>query len=292
MTTALRTRSAITTRSFSALGHTFRVQSPLPQVIEFVGEIYDSMPRPKGKVATYRLVEHNDPAAHTAVQFDLYVDGERLCRAHSIARALGILLWHVNQAAVQAAAPAHLLLHAGGAERDGCVVVLPAAMEAGKTTTTAGLLLNGYRYLTDEAVAIDPRTLAITPFPKPLSIDEGSWSVLAGLRPDHADMLESQWQVPPSAFGTDTVSPGGRPDLVISPRYIAGATTEATPVTPGQMAMQLAACTFAFQGGYTRNLEVIARVCERATCFNLTIGNLATAVEIIDLLVDERLMSP
>ena len=48
-------------------------------------------------------------------------------------------------------------------------------MESGKTTLVAGLVLAGLRYLTDEAVAIRPADGGITPFPKALSVDHGSW---------------------------------------------------------------------------------------------------------------------
>jgi hypothetical protein len=79
--------------------------------------------------------------------------------------------------------------------------------------------------------------------------------------------------------------------LLIAPRFVEGATTEAVQVSPGQMAMQLAACTFGFQNDYLRSLDVIARLCERTACFNLTIGDLATAVSLIDSLVDEQRLS-
>jgi hypothetical protein len=54
------------------------------------------------------------------------------------------------------------------------------------------------------------------------------------------------------------------------------------------MAMQLAACTFDFQNTHAHNLSALARLCELTACFNLTIGDLSTAVAVIDDLVDER----
>ena len=56
-------------------------------------------------------------------------------------------------------------------------------MESGKTTLTTGLVRAGFCYLTDEAVSFDWETGVIEPFPKPLSIDPGSWFLFPELEP-------------------------------------------------------------------------------------------------------------
>src|SRR5262249_58546343 len=75
-------------------------------------------------------------------------------------------------------------IHAGGVALDGTAVALPAAMESGKSTLTAGLVRAGYAYLTDEAVMLDWETSAVIPFPKPISLDPGSWRLFPELAPD------------------------------------------------------------------------------------------------------------
>ena len=45
------------------------------------------------------------------------------------------------------------------------IVAFPASMNSGKSTLVAALVRAGYAYVTDETVAVDPTTLAVTPEP-------------------------------------------------------------------------------------------------------------------------------
>jgi hypothetical protein len=74
-----------------------------------------------------------------------------------------------------------LCLHAGVvAGRDGALV-LPAPAEGGKSTLVAGLLREGFRYLSDELGAIDPITSQVYPFPKRVHLDPGALRYLPDL---------------------------------------------------------------------------------------------------------------
>jgi hypothetical protein len=67
-------------------------------------------------------------------------------------------------------------------------MLLPAEMDAGKSSLTVALLQRGARYLSDELAAIDPVTAKAYPFPKRIWLDE------SGLRlfPDLAERLEDR----------------------------------------------------------------------------------------------------
>ena len=73
--------------------------------------------------------------------FEMRFDGETVLQAVG-ARSFVVNLVHwVNQRAVD---PAYSVTsHAGGVVRDGVACVLPAHMESGKTTLTAGLVRLG-----------------------------------------------------------------------------------------------------------------------------------------------------
>jgi hypothetical protein len=74
-----------------------------------------------------------------------------------------------------------LSIHAGAVALDGSGLMLPAAMEAGKSTTTAALLELGFDYLSDEAAAIDPVTTHMYPFPKRIWLHKGAFRFFPGL---------------------------------------------------------------------------------------------------------------
>ena len=126
-------------------------------------------------------------------------------RAHSKAFAIETLLWHLNGAAVKRADP-FVVLHAGGVALDGAGVIISGPSGAGKTTLTAALVRAGFSYLTDEALAIEPSTGLLHPYPKALSIKPGSWELLADLRPPSSDLSPRVWHVAPTDIRPDAIA--------------------------------------------------------------------------------------
>ncbi|HEV8420953.1 MAG TPA: hypothetical protein VGR13_06330, partial [Actinomycetota bacterium] len=89
-------------------------------------------------------------------------------------------LWAINRA-VQTRVRDYVLLHAGAVARDGKVVLLPAAMESGKSSLVLALLQQGFEYLSDEFGAIDPVTGNAFPVAKRVSLGWHSLSLFPGL---------------------------------------------------------------------------------------------------------------
>ena len=197
--------------------------------------------------------------------------------------------WAINQGVLREATRTHVLLHAAAATVGGVTVIMPAEQESGKTTTVAGLLRAGFDYVTDEAVALDPHSGWVTPFPKTLSLDPGSWFLFPECRPEKTDVL--QWQVPAARLGARSHrSPVVPPRLIVFPRYVAGATTRVLRLTGAEATRQLVQCCFDFQVDPRRNLRLLGKIAARATAVNLVIGSLDEAVGAIEGLVSEALL--
>ncbi|WP_069941484.1 PqqD family peptide modification chaperone [Micrococcus luteus] len=87
------------------------------------------------------------------------------------------LQWHedlvflATSRAIESARGTHLMFHAAclAAPDTGAAIVLAAASGTGKTTATRRLGPH-FAYLTDETAIIAPDGLAVTPYPKPLSV--------------------------------------------------------------------------------------------------------------------------
>lgn len=275
-----------------ALGQRFRLRTSSEALEEVTGPALRDLeycfldPPPAGPVISYSLLDRGEGHDRRR-RFALYANDTRVCFAGSVERLLGFLLWDINQRAIQSVTQTHLVLHAAAAERGGVVVVLPAPEEHGKTTTVAGLLQAGFRYLTDEAVALDRETLQVTAYPKPLSIDRGSWAVLADLGDGREWPPGTSWQLP--ASGISAVSEdGAAPRLFVSPRYERGATTTLRPMSRGRMLMTLTGCSFALAPGTARGtLDLLAELLGEASCYELVIGDLAAAVALVESLLSE-----
>jgi hypothetical protein len=273
---------AHTTPTCAALGHTFRVRTTDRALGTYLADVLTglSVPGCNSPITTYSLVTTDaEPWPYS-----LHVDDERIGFSDDGAYILDYLLWHVNRQAIERT-PHRVLLHAAGVERDGVCVILPAKMECGKTTLAAGLARTGFRYYTDEAVAIDPASLTVTPYAKPLSIDAGSWEVLPDLEPkvDEAvrPLLASQWQVPATSIDGCTLAEPAVPRLIISPQYRAGAVTELRPLSRAEMLLTLMDLTFDFRAQPARNLAVLGQVVAGSDCFSLTVGDLDIACSLI-----------
>ncbi len=242
--------------------------------------------RPEG-LGSYEVIADRTGS----LPFTLRYDGTRLASgrdAHDLTR---MFAWHVNQSVIRRSIPHHVLLHAAAARRGGITVILPADMESGKTTTVAGLLRDGFDYVTDEAVAIDPVTGWVTPFPKTLSLDPGSWPLFPECAPLRATSWARQWQVPVQSLGARPAnSPVPAPRVIVFPKYIQGAATRTIPLSRGEAVQELARTTFEFPGYAGRNLTTLGRVAARATVARLIIGSLDDAVKAIETLVSEKLL--
>lgn len=213
----------------------------------------------------------------------LLLDGRLLYKTRKEALLFARLLWHINLSTVSASQE-YVLLHAAAAERHGRAVVLSAPMEAGKTTLVAGLVRAGLGYLTDETTAVDPSSGFIVPYPKALSIDPGSWTVLADLKPAVQSGAEhlaaAQWQVPAADIRDGAVSTTrSRPRVIVVPRYVAGARTSLESLTPGEALLAVLQQTFNLDRNRARDMHALAGVLEHCACYRLTSGQLSEAVD-------------
>jgi hypothetical protein len=272
---------------FAALGHTFEIlttDTELGQHLEL--SLRDLRAKNGARPATTYMFVSNAPEPWV---YALYVDGEQRVESENPEYVLDFLFWHINRQAIERT-QGHVILHAGGVERDGLACVLAAESECGKTTLTTGLLRRGFKYITDEAVAIHPTTLLISPFPKPLSIDRGSWDVLRELKPKTSQTYNyypaDQWQIPASSIRHDIVVGLTAPKVLITPKYIEGAQTVLSPVGRAEMLMRLAKLTFHFQPQARRNLAVLRRLVSTSFCFQLTMGDLDAACHRVEWAMD------
>lgn len=263
------------------LGYTVSISATDPALQAYLDRLFAAFPRAGA-------ARHECTITATGDRHVLRVDGEVHAEHDRPEGLVGPLVNVLNRRATEQAP--HVLVHAGGVERDGVGVVLPAAMESGKTTLTAGLVRAGFRYLTDEAVAVDRATQALVPYPKPMSLDPGSWPLFPELEPHEPfptdAYKEHQWQVPPAAIRPDALAPACAARYVVFPSYEAGTTTELVPLPRAEALVELAKQTFRFDQEGRPTLEVLARVVRGAAVYRLPNGDLDEAVACVIRLVD------
>jgi len=162
--------------------------------------------------------------------------------------------------------------------------MLPAGSGSGKTTLTARLLAMGCEYFSDEAV-LWRRGGLVRPIPTGLSIKQGGVPLLEPFFPgltalaehDREDGVSVRYLSPPP----ENMPPperSARPALIVFPRYVAGARTEARPLSAADALGKLLAECIAIP--HPLDVEAVATIVdavERASCWELTSGDLDTA---------------
>jgi hypothetical protein len=270
-----------------AFGHfTFRISADDARIAAYLARLYDAFPH---------TAEDNGALVHEIVvttdergDGQLLIDGTPMGADPRPSGLIGTLVHTLTRRMLDECDA--LGLHAGGVRHNGVGVALPAPMEHGKTTLTAGLVRAGFDYLTDEAVLLDWERGDNIPFPKPLSIDPGSWPLFPELEP-HADLLDdgykdTQWQVAPSDIRADVVGDAGPIQYFVFPNYSEGATTTLTPMRRGEGVIELAKNTFRFNERAHRSLDRLTTVARDADLYRLEIGDLETAVELVTELAE------
>ena len=265
---------------YRALGHTFQVRTE--SAADFQPRLANSLePLLDPSVAhpshTYDVIDQGQPISGRYVVYD---NGSKVGASASRYVTAGRIHWLTNQGAILTAAPSVVQLHAGGVQRSGLTVVLPAPMDAGKSTTVAGLLRAGYSYLSDEVVEVGPLRAITTTFPKALALDRSSVQLLGSLdAPFEGATAEPQWHV--TAGG---LSAGPAPhipchaDLFIFPQYREGADTHIQSLTPGEATVALCESTFKFRERAAVALPLLTELAELVPARRLIIGDLTRAV--------------
>jgi hypothetical protein len=274
-----------TSRSFRAHGWRFAVRSDDPSVVRLFDEAFVDLTSEQIARRTYQVVRAGD-------RWSIRLGSVAFGRLPTLGEAVGIVLGNVNRQAVRTASRDHVVFHAACAERDGVGVVLAGAMESGKTTTVAGLLGAGFAYLTDEAVALDPKSLLLHGYPKPLSIDPGSWQALAHLAPRDREQFRTQWQVPGSVAAPAGCAQVARAGVVVSVRYSEGGATRLVPVGRSQMLVDLVTSAFHLKDDPRRCFQATADMLRRCHTYRLEVGRLEEAVHAISTAVDRRANAP
>ena len=137
----------------------------------------------------------------------------------------------------------HLLLHAGAVARGDDVVVIAGASGRGKSTLTAALVRDGFDYLTDELVAIDPTELVARAYAKPIDLDQASHDLLE-IEPIVPDVTARKAMVFADRLGRPRAD-GGRVALLVLLDDPADPTDERGELSAARSLVELLANTFA-----------------------------------------------
>jgi hypothetical protein len=264
----------------------FRICSNIPDAGIVLDRLLAPLPeiRSSDGVATYTLWERRGDRE----PFTLSLDGGTIQRVESAGSMVDWLLIDITRKAIEQA-EGYVSVHAGVVSTRGRAVLFPAAPDAGKTTTVAGLIRAGFSYLSDEVALLGLQDASVHAFPRPLVMDRRSLNALGGLRdelPRAYDGFRNHWyHVAPDDLRPSPTEPLAMPAYIVAPRFRKGMPTALRPMTRAETLFVLGENAFNLQRTGLEGLAILRGLAQRLPGFRLEIGDLSAAIDIVtDLL--------
>jgi hypothetical protein len=229
------------------------------------------------------------PEPRALPEWRVHLDGLLVVASGIPAVAVTHLLWEANRQALECT-PGRAVLHAAAAAAGARAAILVGPQESGKSTLAAALVGRyGLGYITDEAVAIDPATLVVAPYPKYVSVGADVGTLLPELapllEPRLVALLGDLTLVPASTFGPERLAPATRVGAVVLPTYLPGEPTRVEVLSPAAALHAVAQHAYHVARDGDLVLDALARVVAGVPCVRLTGADLdAACAVVLDLL--------
>lgn len=202
--------------------------------------------------------------------------------AATLEEALTHALTAVNLTAV--AETPLLAFHAAVVSRGGKTLVIPGRSGLGKSTFTACLLRLGWSYVSDEALAVDWQTGALTAYPRPMALSPWSRSAAGdpdGLQGDRETVLRARDLGAPV-----DPAPGPVTHVVLLSRSDDSGKSTLEEESRNAALAELLQRGFTFHQDGGRALQLLADVLRQATVLRVLVGDPREAAALLTATLD------
>lgn len=273
-----------------------RIRSRVPSVAKGLADLYGQFEvrHPRETFADFH-VSVNPPSLlrrWLRPQVNFSLDGTLPFKPLPWDQAYPMLEWGLNWC-VSMHAHHYLIIHAAVVEKNGLAAILPAPPGSGKSTLTAGLVLSGWRLLSDELALIDRKSGLIHALPRPVSLKNHSIDVIRQFNPDafinrasHDTAKGTVAHMRPPKDSVQRQHEPARPAWVVFPKWNADADTLMTPRSKAETFMFLAQNAFNYSHLGADGFRVGTALIEQAGCYDFRYSRLKEAVAAFDRLAD------
>lgn len=267
--------------SFAAGGITFTVETNRPRFAELVGDVFrdlrvaDSGPSP----VVFEVLHRGTPPPSNP--WGVWRDGEPRAMTVADSYVLIYLLWEISRLMFERTGE-RVHLHGAALVHNGRAVVLAGRSRAGKSTLAAWLTHKGWGFLTDEAALVEPQTLIVSPFWRPINVRRPGplESILVNRRSEAAEVL-----VPASTIGV--LAPAAPLASIAFPYFAAEKKAALGPLSPAAALMELTQHFPGLIAGGRAGFRRLARLVESVPAYILEYHELDDAERVLRILVTE-----
>lgn len=282
---------AARSRRVRLLGFDVEVRSDIHEVIELVETVWAPLLVDDAPAEHVFTVTVTPPEPRALPEWRLHLDGLLVVASPVPAIAVTHLLWEANRQALEHT-PGRALLHAAAVAHGDRAALLVGPQESGKSTLAAALVGRyGLGYLTDEAVALDPGTGAVAPYPKYVSVGANVGDLIPELEPLDdprlLPLLGDLTVVPATTFGQARLAPATRAAVVVLPTYLPDAPTEVEVLSPAAALHAIAQHAYHVGRDGDLVMDALARVAATAPCVRVHGADLDAACAVVRDLLGE-----
>jgi hypothetical protein len=163
-----------TSFAWLVLDTSIRLETHITEFAQLMNTLMGAFPPSTGADLAFLL-------ARGGADFVLVQEGEQVAVLSSLGEAALDLLTRINQLVIDSYAG--LAIHAGAVATGSQVLAMPASSGSGKSTLTAACVMEGFDYVSDEALCLEFTTGGVKPYPRALQLDNRALRVLTLERP-------------------------------------------------------------------------------------------------------------
>lgn len=154
-------------------------------------------------------------------------------------------------------------IHAGAAASDQGAIVLPGPWGHGKSTLTLELYNNGWQFLSDDIVPLEPNSNMAVPFPVTPKLRKGTGEALArhqvsGLKKIEIPLVQSGVAATPQPIS-----------MIVFPNFSKTETAALRTISPGQCVGKLLENSLSFPENSDEVIDSLCRMVEKIPAFDL-----------------------
>ncbi|WP_321389654.1 HprK-related kinase A [Emcibacter sp.] len=189
-----------------------------------------------------------------------------------------------------------LLFHAGVVERNGRVVIMPAASGSGKSTLAAGLSFVGWRLFSDEFGLADINTGDFVPYPRPVSLKNESIPVMKDWASEGTTFSKEYEGTPKGTIcymrpPEDSISrmfERAKAGAIILPVFDPDAKPEIRPITRSMAFFKIVMSSANYGDIGERSFRIMTDIADSAACCEIVYPNLEEGIRLVERFVDEN----
>jgi hypothetical protein len=208
--------------------------------------------------------------------WSIVVDGQTMKTFGAPEELLGYLEWFTLSQALGAMTN-HVAFRAAALTRDSTTILIVDKSGAGKTTLTLGLMGRGWQLLADDLTLVDPKTLAIKPYPRCFHLDNSTRDLIA----DNI-LLELPGNVSGYARPTQFAREAPPPTAIFEAHRCPTCMAARMPLMQASAAGDLLAEAANTQVPVSHMARTAARIAAGATCYQLKYGPLDGSLNLIE----------